>query len=145
MSGFFDKADITIQLPDKIIMEDTFDCTVNINPRSDANLRKIEVELYCQETAISRGTTDCYYRKKVYSDERIPQQEVKMRAGFPIQIKERFQLPPMTTPTIQTTNHFVEWFVRIRLDVPWWPDTRKEEMLYVLPFIVNSELAEEGR
>lgn len=141
MFGLFDKAEVSIDVPDRVLMEDEIPCEISIVPKSKANLRKIEVELFCQETAITRGTTDSYYRKVVYNDLRTPRKETKLRAGETIIIRETFRLPAFTTPTIYTYNHYVEWFIRVRLDVPWWPDTRKQQPIAVLPFKLAPEVA----
>lgn len=135
MFGLFDKADVTVNLPPVLNMEDQFDCQIDIMPKSDANLRKIEVEFFCQETAISRGSTDSYYYKKVFNDLRIPFNETKLKKGQPLTVREHFSLPKLSTPTILAANHRVQWFVRVRLDVPWWPDTRRENEIKVLPIL----------
>ena len=140
MFGLFDKAEIRIDVPKTVLMEEEFTCTFSIFPKSRTKLRKIEVELYCQETAISRGTTDTYYHNNVHNDLRIPVEECEITPENPLEFKESFQLPPFTTPTIHTHNHRVEWFVRARLDVPWWPDTRKMAQIFVYPCMVTSEI-----
>lgn len=140
MFGLFDKADVTITIPENLIMEESFECKVDIIPKSDASLRKIEIEMFCQETAITRSTTNTYYRRNVFSDLRIPVKETQLRKGQPVQYRETFKLPNFSTPTIYVLNHYVEWFVRVRLDVPWWPDTRQEKSFLVHPFIVVPEL-----
>lgn len=138
--GFFDKADVTITMPATAIMEDDFECEIKVFPKSDAKLRKIEIAFVCQETAISRGTTDHYYRTDVYSDIRIPQKDIQIRKDYDLVFTEKFKFPPFTTPTIYEHNHRVEWLVRVRLDVPWWPDTRHSQAIRVLPFLVAPEL-----
>jgi hypothetical protein len=136
MFGLFDKADVEITLPMYVNMEDTFDCVIEIVPKTDISLRKIELELFCQETSVSRGTTDSYSRNKVFSDLRTPRGKTKLFANELLRHKEVFRLPQFTTPTIKTYNHFVEWFIYVRLDVPWWPDTRVQKELTILPFLV---------
>ncbi|MCD4782693.1 MAG: hypothetical protein K8T10_02565 [Candidatus Eremiobacteraeota bacterium] len=140
MFGITDKAGINIKVPQRIIMEDVIDCVIEITPFSKATLRKIEVELFCRETAISRGTSDRYYRKTIYSDLRTPRNQTEIRRGRYIEIREAFQLPPLTTPSFYCRNHMIEWFIRVRLDVPWWPDTRVQELINILPFIVVPDL-----
>lgn len=143
MFGLFDKADVEIIVPDAVLMEEAFECVVKVNPKSDANLRKIEMEFFCQEKAITRGTTDYTSYKKIFSDERIPQNEIKIQKGRALEYKEVFQLPALSPPTMRANNHFVEWFLRVRLDVPFWPDTRKEAMVVVLPALLTSAPEEE--
>jgi len=140
MFGITDKAEVKINIPQRIFMEDVIDCVIEITPKSRASLRKIEVELFCTEKAISRGTTDRYYRKKVYSDLRIPRNQIEIRPGRFIELREQFQLPPLTTPTIRCYNHMVEWHIRVGLDVPWWPDTRAQIMFPILPVLIVPEL-----
>lgn len=143
MAGFFDKADVEITVPDKVLMGDKIDCIVKVSPKSDALLRKIEMELYCQETAISRGKTDTYFQKKVYSEERSPEKDIRITKGQVLEYNEVFQLPALCTPTMFGHNHQVEWFFRVRLDVPLWPDTREEVSLKVLPAIPAMASGEE--
>lgn len=142
MFGLFDKANVEIQTSPFIIMEDDIDCRIRIIPNSDADLRKIEVELYCQETAISRGTTDSYYRRKVFSDLRAPEKETRITRGNPLEFSLNFKLPPFTTPSIYCRNHFVEWFIRVRLDVPLWPDTRAEKAIFITPCMIIEDTLE---
>lgn len=141
MFGLFDKANLTIKVPDQLMMEEAFECVVLVEPKSDANLRKIEIELYCQETACSRGTTDTYSHKKVFKDERVPRKDFKLKKGQALEFREKFRLPELSTPTIRCSNHWVEWFVRVRLDVPLWPDTRGEAGFTVLPMLKVPEIA----
>lgn len=140
MFGLFDKADVNIKIPNQVIMEDEIECIVEIFPKSETKLRKIEIELYCQETAIFRGTTSRYYHNKVHSDLRFPANETVLQPDSPLTIKALFVLPPFTTPTILTHNHRVEWFFRVRLDVPWWPDTRAEKQIVVHPCMLTTEI-----
>jgi len=136
MFGLFDKAEVTIKLPKHTVMEDNVQCVVEVLPKSDANLRKIEIELFCQETAVSRGTTDSYYNKKIFSDIRVPKKNFEIRRGMSLKFMEDFKLPEFSTPTMEAENHWVKWLLRVRLDVPLWPDTREELELIVLPFLV---------
>lgn len=142
MFGLFDKAEVNFHLPDRVLMEETIECVIDIAAKSDAKLRKIEVELFCKETAITRGTSSHYSYNTAYNDLRIPVGETYLRQGESFQLRETFQLPAFTTPTMKGSNHMVEWFVRLRLDVPWWPDTRAEREFVVLPCIVTPEVEE---
>ncbi|MHC9540311.1 MAG: hypothetical protein AB9903_12405 [Vulcanimicrobiota bacterium] len=129
----FDKADITVQIPDSVGMGVTVTCEVTIEPTAQATLRKIEIGCFCQETAISRGSSDSYYRKDVHSDNRIMENQVELRPHQPLHYKLSFPLPELSVPTFNGHNHMVNWYIRVRLDVPWWPDTRYKKEFRVLP------------
>ncbi|MDQ7822588.1 MAG: hypothetical protein RDV48_07300 [Candidatus Eremiobacteraeota bacterium] len=136
MTGIFDKADITVTSPFQVNMGDEIPCEVTVTPQCQAKLRKIEVGLFCKETGISRGTSDSYYRKDVYTDNREAIGETTLMPGIPVTIKEAFSLPTLSAPTYNGKNHMVNWELRVRLDVPWWPDTR-----YTKEIIVSNVVA----
>ncbi|GEM_PF-1978355 len=130
---FFDKANITVQVPESVGMGATVDCEVTIEPLAQSTLRKIEIGCFCQETAVSRGSSDSYYRKDVYADNRTMDDKVELRQNHPQHYSLSFTLPELSIPTFNGRNHMVNWYIRVRLDVPWWPDTKCWQEFRVLP------------
>ncbi|MBI2267408.1 MAG: sporulation protein [Armatimonadetes bacterium] len=132
----FDKAKIQIDAPPEKNLGEEVSCEVIVTPKTRAKLRKIEISLACVETAISRGTTDTTSHKTVLEDIRVPAKDVTLAPGEVLCYKETFRIPPEAPPAMGGNNHYVNWQIKVRLDVPWWPDTRAEKSLRVNPTVV---------
>lgn len=142
MFGLFDVALLKIEIPEYVMMEDSIECIIEIDPSKKTPIRKVELELYGMETAIRRATTDAYYRNRIFSDVRIPIGKTSLTPGKRESFREIFRLPDLTAPTILASNHRIQWFVRARIDVPWWPDTRMQKEFRVLPCLCVPESSE---
>lgn len=129
----FDKAEIIFNVPSSTGMGGEISCEFTILPKKNAKFRKIEAGLFCQETAITRGSSDSYLRKDVYTDNRIVQNATTIQADSILMFKQVFKLPDHYPPTFHGQNHMIDWMIRVRLDVPWWPDTRFKQEFNVLP------------
>lgn len=127
------KATISIDMPGMVKLGDDVPCVVKIAPTDNSRVKKIELTFSCRETAISRGSTDTYYHKNVIEDLRGVSNEIELQPGFELIYNEIFKVPLLAPPSFHGSNHLIRWYLGVRLDVPWWPDTIQERELIVFP------------
>lgn len=129
----FSRANITIEAPSTLNLGSELSTKVNIAVSKKTKVRNVTLELACVEHAIVRGTSDSHYRRDVFSDLREVIGKTVLQVGQTFEFEEDFQIPVHGGPTYSARNHSVYWELRVRLDVPWWPDTRANQRIKVLP------------
>jgi hypothetical protein len=133
MFGILDPVDLQISVPMYVAMGEAFSCAIDIMPKVPITIKKVEVELFCIETAVTRGETDLSDSRKVFGDVKVPGRDVKVKRDQGTQYKGAFILPPMSPPTISAPNHSVDWWVTAKIEIPFMPEIRKEVPVVVLP------------
>lgn len=131
--SIFARAEIEVEAPDGVQMGDAVPCIVRIRPTRDTQVRKILVEFACEEMGIVRGTSNSYYYHDAHLDSRKVQGQSTVHKGQSYEYRETFQIPPAGPPTFHGQNHSVYWEIRVRVDIPWWPDSRHERQVRVDP------------
>lgn len=138
------KAKIFIEVPQLVIMEEPVKCLVCVVPRGDVDIQRLSVEMVCLETGVSRGTTDHYSTKESYREVRIPVSNTLLKAREEYRYNLMFKLPELSTPTISAKNHWVEWFIRVKLDVSFLVKQKTEQKFTVIPYMLAKTPPEDG-
>ncbi len=136
----FSRANIEIQAPSTLNLGSSFTAEIGIAVSKKTKVRNVTLELACVEHAIVRGTSDSHYRRDVFSDLRELIGRSVLQVGQSFDYVEDFQIPVTGGPSYAGRNHSVYWELRVRLDVPWWPDTRASHRIKVLPVRLEAAL-----
>jgi len=100
---------------------------------------RITLDWISRETATYRRGTDTV---TVTHEERIdgavfPSQS--FAAGQAFEDERRFTVPLSGMHTFAATRNTLRWYVRLRVEIPGWPDLREEYEVRVLPEMVAGE------
>lgn len=137
LTKIFGMAEVVIDTPERLNLGESFSCRVTLVPTKRTKVRKVLLEWALIEEAIVRGTSDSTYRTDGFLDSRTPIGATTLEAGRSYELAEQFAVPLTGPPTFYGANHSTYWCVRLRLDVPWWPDTRAQRLVKVEPTLVE--------
>lgn len=137
LTSIFDRAEVVVDAPERLNLGVRFPCRVTIVPKKSTRVRKVLLEWVLVEEAIVRGTSDSTYRTDGFVDARTPIGATTLEMGRTYELAEEFSVPLLGPPTFYGANHSTYWILRLRLDVPWWPDTRSQRLIKVEPCLVE--------
>ena len=104
---------------------------VLFHPFEDVNCRGVFIEIGHHEKG--RGTP---YENRLVQSMIF---EGSLRRNQPFSHHILFQIPDSVPPSYSGEYVTIEWFVRIRLDIPFWFDKREEFPFKVIPKLVKSK------
>lgn len=117
---------------------DTLEGTVTILSKTDVQLNAVRIELVCEERARERvGTRTRYYTENVHKAEVVGARNLRLRPRHRQSVPFRFEIPAMSMHSFAADNNWVTWRLRVRCDIPNWPDLMEEYVLTVKPVFVK--------
>lgn len=98
------------------------------------SIRRLEVDLICQEKATYRQGTDTVtdtvlvYRQAIFSQEKID-----IQSGMPFEARCKFQVPAEAMHSFLAVNNGILWKLSIQVELARWPDFNRNFQLVVCP------------
>lgn len=119
---------------------DSVHANLRVHPRSSVRINGVEWTIKAEEVVVrGSGTDRKTYRHEVASH--------RVRASGPTRLDARrdhnfalvFPLPDDSPYSIDLDDNDLRWTVKVRIDIPNWPDWNGEEALLVRPRVDASE------
>ncbi len=112
--------------------DDTFDIRYQQNFKRGVTLKSVAYTLILRETATyQQGTSTVTEHHDNIIDERV-EFEVHVDPNSPIDEPLTFTIPPDAMHTFETERNKLNWFLRVSLDIPSFPDFRREYRLRIV-------------
>ncbi len=123
--------------PEMLRVGERFAFTLEHTFKSNVNVQRILVQLLQRESATYRRGTDTYTvtHEEVATEFEIPARP--FRRGETLYDNRSLQIPRTAMHTFKARNNKIQWFLRLKIEVPGWPDLNQEYQLLVLPELVK--------
>jgi len=130
------KPNVTLT-PDTLRVGESFTFTIEHTFKSNVNVQRILIQLLQRESATYRRGTDTYTvtEEKVVAEFEIPARP--FRRGETLYDSRSFQIPHTGMHTFKARNNKIQWLVRVKIEVPAWPDLKQDYELTILPELVK--------
>ena len=107
---------------------------LTIRPRRNVSINSVTLLLQGREQCVSGSGSNRTTHKKVFFDQLDTLQDATtLRAGKQHRIPLSVQLPENAPHSIDLDDNDLIWNATLRVDIPRWPDWRKEIQLQVVP------------
>lgn len=125
---------VNVDFPDEPLQPgSTLPIAVDIDAKARGKLVEAKAALICREHVVSgSGTNRTTYTQDVFS-ETIFLQEHPGTAGQRLIMKGTHQLPDDAAPSFYAADNELLWLIEVHVEVPNWPDYKREHYLEVLP------------
>ncbi len=109
-------------------------CEVRLQPPQPVVIKRVRAMIWCEESTIhDLGTNEITRTSKVYKERTDVSQRVLLHPGELTTLSAQLLVPADAPLSFSTCNNKVEWFARVRVDVPWCPDWVEQYDLTVRP------------
>ena len=116
-------SDATIILGDSFVMDWNFSGSIS-------SIRKLQIQLVGTEWAQYRQGTNTVTDEKEFhcEDVFVTEQSAEMQAG-----KVEIVIPQQTMHSFNASNNKIKWMLKLKGDIPRWPDVNQKYEFTVLP------------
>lgn len=107
---------------------------MNFRPKRSSVINGVTAKLICQEVCVSgSGSNRTTHRHEVFNKTLTLVEKGKLTAGKDYDLEFDLTIPPNAPPSLDLDDNDLNWHVEMRVDIPRWPDFKKDIRLVVLP------------
>jgi hypothetical protein len=112
---------------------ETFAWGVTVKAKRSVTIGRLTFTLRCFEHAISRGSADTHYQRKL-AEHTFEASGGALQTGEEGQFRADVTIPATAVPSHSSNSNFIEWTAEVRAPVPGWcPDIREVAWVRVRP------------
>lgn len=128
--------EVKLELPEQVRPGETFPIAIAFTPRASGHLNGIIVTLNGRERATAGSGTNRRSRTNdLHKDETEDPGATQQRLlpGKPLESKLELAIPADAAPSFYASDNVVQWRIKIRIDIPGWPDWVESRDVLVVP------------
>lgn len=119
---------------DRVAPGETVRGTLAMTPRKKVPINAITAQLIGTEKVVSGSGSNRRTHTHVFTDQIVTlRPSADLAAGQPTRLPFELNVPPEAPYSVELDDNELLWAVRLRIDIPRWPDWTRELKLAVVP------------